>query len=160
MVPRSTQRPAARLATRVAITATLFLAMLPAALAAQQEERPISFDSAGRMTAITPMLAGRLALVAPAWPVTGEFREARLYAAGDARVLVVQRQDGTLARFALDAAAAQALQEAIERGMRLAGNPTGEPNPYTYSEVAGTRFAKRQLLYGALLYGPLLASFA
>jgi hypothetical protein len=145
---------------RVAAIAMLAVLLPAAALHAQQEERPVTFDSAQRMTAITPMLAARLKLQAPAWPVTGEFREARLYAIGDGRVLVVQRQDGTLVRYPLDAAAAQALQGAVEAGMRISGNPAGEPNAYVYSEVAGTRYARGQLWYGLLLYGPLLATFA
>jgi hypothetical protein len=158
----SPRRPATTMRRLVHVAATLLLAgALPAsALRAQQEETPVTFDAAQRMTAITPMLAERLKLQAPAWPVTGGFREARLYAVGDARVLVVQRQDGTLVRYALDAAAAQSLQQAVEEGMRLSGNPAGEPNAYVYSEVAGTRFARKQLLWGTLLHGPLLASFA
>lgn len=145
---------------RAALAAVLLAAALPAALSAQVEERPVTFDAGQRMTAITPMLAARMKLGAPAWPVTGEYREARAYAAGDAHVLVVQKGDGTLARYPLDAGQWAALQAAVTEGMRASGNPAGEPSAYVYQEVAGTRFARRQLVYGSLLYGPLLMAFA
>lgn len=140
--------------------ALLAAALAPAALRAQVEERPVAFDSAQRLTAITPMLATRLKLAPPAWPVTGEFREAKLYAAGDQRVVVVERPDGTLVRYPLDAAQWAALEAAVAQGMRVAGNPGGEPGAYAYTEIAGTRFARKQLVYGLLLYGPILASFS
>lgn len=145
---------------RAALAALLLAAALPAALSAQVEERPVTFDAGQRMTAITPMLAARMKLAAPAWPVTGEYREARVYAAGDAHVLVVQKGDGTLTRYPLDAGQWAALQAAVGEGMRTSGNPGGEPNAYTFQEVAGVRFARRQLLVGAVIHGPLLASFA
>jgi hypothetical protein len=159
-LPRRSTPPVRRALVRAALVLLTAAALPAGVLRAQAEERPVTFDSAQRMTAITPMLAERLKLQAPAWPVIGAFREARLYAAGTGQVLVVQKADGALVRYALDATATEALQAAVERGMRAAGNPTGEPNPYVYSEVAGVRFAKKQLLYGALLHGPLLASFA
>ena len=161
-LPATPARPSlASLARRLAAVALLALAAAaPPALGAQQVERPIAFDSAQRVTALTPMLVNRLKLAPPVWPVTGDFREARLYAAGDGQVIVVQQQDGTLARYPLDAAGATALQAAIEGGMRAAGNPTGEPDTYRYSEAAGARFARRQILLGTLVYGPLFASLA
>ncbi|HEY0929008.1 MAG TPA: hypothetical protein VGE27_03730 [Gemmatimonas sp.] len=39
-------------------------------------ETVVPFDSAGRITTITRQLVSRLSLTAPAWPVTGAFREA------------------------------------------------------------------------------------
>lgn len=145
---------------RAALAALLLAAAAPGALRAQVEERPVTFDAGQRMTAITPMLAARMRLAAPAWPVTGDYREARAYAAGDAHVLVVQKADGTLARYPLDAGQWAALQAAVAEGMRSSGNPAGEPSAYVYQEVAGTRFARKQLLYGVTVYGPLLSGFA
>jgi hypothetical protein len=145
---------------RIASIAMLALLLPAAALHAQLEERPVPFDSAQRMTAITPFLAGRLKLQAPAWPVGGTFREARLYSAGDGGVLVVQREDGTLVRYPLDAAGMDALRAAVENGMRESGNPAGEPDAYRYTEMAGSRFARRQLILGPLLYGPFMASLS
>jgi hypothetical protein len=154
-LPRPLHPPA-----RVVRAAALLLALTlaPMAAGAQQEERPIAFDSASRMTAITPFLAGRLKLQPPTWPVTVAFREARLYGVGDGAVLVVQREDGTLVRYPLDATALDALRGAVVGAMRTSGNPTGEPDAYRYTEMAGSRFARRQLILGPLLYGPVLAS--
>lgn len=148
--------------TRLARAAALLLTLTaaPMAAGAQQEERPIAFDSASRMTAITPFLATRLKLQPPTWPVTGAYREARLYAAGDGAVLVIQREDGTLVRYPLDAAALDALRGAVVGAMRSSGNPAGEPDAYRYTEMAGSRFARRQLILGPLLYGPFLASLS
>ena len=59
------------------------LALMPSAVRAQVRERPVPFDSAGRVLAITPPLAARLGLASPAWPVTGDYLDARLYAIDD-----------------------------------------------------------------------------
>ena len=139
------------------------LAALPAAgapLQAQQVERPVAFDTAQRVTAITPALAARLGLAAPAWPVTGDYREARLYSSGDAFVIVVQRRDGGMERYVLDAATAAALRETIAGAMDVAGNPTGEPGSDVISEPAGFAFARNQLVVGAFVYGPTMAALS
>ena len=61
--------------------------LLGARAQAQVRERPVPFDSAGRISAITPPMAARLGLAAPAWPVTGDFLDARLYEIGDSAYL-------------------------------------------------------------------------
>lgn len=137
---------------------------LPAAALRAQDtptrERPVSFDSAGRVVAVTLPLAQRLHLAAPAWPVTGDFREARLYSAGDAFVLVVMRPDGALERFPLDAGMADALRGAVSSAFATRLSPSAEPGSDVLSEPAGFAFARNQLAVGALVYGPAMAALA
>ncbi|CAN5833257.1 hypothetical protein BH11GEM1_BH11GEM1_35770 [soil metagenome] len=82
--------------TRFCAFVLSLLVLLPATRAeAQARERPVPFDSAGRIMSISPPLAARLGLSAPLWPVTGDYIDARLYGidvAGGGFVLVVQRQ--------------------------------------------------------------------
>lgn len=83
----------------------LALAVTSARASAQVVETPEPFDSAGRVQAITPLLAARLSLTPPAWRITGDFREARLFATGDGGyVVVVTRRDGATERYAATAA--------------------------------------------------------
>ncbi|HEY5062268.1 MAG TPA: hypothetical protein VII52_12080, partial [Gemmatimonadaceae bacterium] len=91
---------------RAASTIAALLALASStALAAQTIERPVPFDSAHRVLAITPGVAERLHLqtAADLWPVQGGYREARLYSVqpGGSFTLVVQRLDGALERIAL-----------------------------------------------------------
>ncbi len=126
-------------------------------------ETLVPLDSAGRITIITPTLVSRLNLVAPAWPVLGSFREARLYRAdGGTHVLVVQRLDSTVARFALDAAGATSLQNAVRAGLfvqgrggdRLIDAGTG----VIVSQPAGNTFVRNQTFLGLVAYGPATAA--
>ena len=87
-----------------AITRPLAAQVVPIAPLVPVVETGVPFDSAGRITVLTPTLVTRLGLAAPHWPVVGPFREARLYRSDDnAYVLVVVRVDGAMARFALGA---------------------------------------------------------
>jgi hypothetical protein len=89
---------------RAVLLAVLAAAALPAALRAQVVERPEAFDSAGRLVAITPPVAARLQLRPPAWRITGDFRDARLYNLSDAGyVIVVTRRNGTVERYLITA---------------------------------------------------------
>ena len=89
---------------RALLLAVLAAAALPAALRAQVVERPEAFDSAGRLVAITPPVAARLQLQPPAWRITGDFRDARLYNLSDAGyVIVVTRRNGTVERYLITA---------------------------------------------------------
>jgi hypothetical protein len=89
---------------RAVLLAVLAAAALPAALRAQVVERPEAFDSAGRLVAITPPVAARLQLQPPAWRITGDFRDARLYNLSDAGyVIVVTRRNGTVERYLITA---------------------------------------------------------
>jgi len=92
------------------------LAVLPAE--AQVRERPVSFDTAGRIMTITPPLAARLGLLPPAWTVTGDYLDARLYSTDDSTgsaVLVVRRQQEVLERYPLTAAQRTDLATVIAR---------------------------------------------
>ena len=63
-------------------------------------ETVLPFDSAGRLTVITPSIASRLRLSPPAWPVSGSYQEARLYLSSrDGYILVVRLTDGAINRY-------------------------------------------------------------
>ena len=124
---------------------------------AQTRERPVAFDSAGRVTAITPPLAARLGLSAPLWPVSGDYLDARLYAlddAGGAYVLVVRRQREVLERFAVDAARRRELAAAIAMGSAT-DLARGGPDvlPTVISEPVRGSFVLNQTLLGATVFG-------
>ncbi|MEO8620317.1 MAG: hypothetical protein ABI625_04565, partial [bacterium] len=125
---------------------------------AQIRERPVAFDSAGRVNAITPPFAARLRLSAPIWPVAGDYVDARLYAIDDtngAYVLVVRRQREVLERYPMDAASRRELARAIEIGNALAitrGGPDAVPT--FISEPVRGSFVVNQTLLGAFLFGP------
>jgi hypothetical protein len=140
----------------------VFITSCSAALAAQTIERPQPFDSAQRIVAVTPALAERLHLQAPAWPVRGEYREARLYSVepGGGFVLVVQQASGVLERFSLTDAERAALRSAIDVAMLATGRPSAESANDIVSEPAGNAFARHQTLLAATLYAPLAASLA
>src|SRR5881628_3827077 len=110
---------------RAALAGLLFLSSIAAA---QTVERPVPFDSARRVLAVSPAVAERLRLGPRVWSVAGEFREARLYAVepGDGFVLVVQRSDGALVRYALSATERIALSQAIDAAVLSTGRPTAE----------------------------------
>jgi hypothetical protein len=162
------QRPIG--ASRLALAFTLLLGALAAPeadeLQAQSSpviERPVPFDSAGRVPALSPALARRRGLTTPAWPVTGDFRDARLYRTDDGgHVLVVQRPDGSVARFALSDAALVAVRQAVGSGLlaqgaageRLSGGSTG----LEVSQPAGNAFVRNQALLGLAAYGPATAA--
>ena len=135
-------------------------------LAAQSRpvyETLVPLDSARRIMVITPTLVSRLGLTAPAWPVGGSFREARLYRAdGGLHVLVVQGVDSTVARYSLDAAALSSLQRAVSTGLvaqgrggdRLLDAGTG----VVVSQPAGNTFVRNQTVLGLIAYGPATAA--
>jgi len=134
-----------------------------AAQAAPSIETLVPLDSARRITIMTPTLVSRLGLIAPAWPVVGSFREARLYRVdAGTHVLVVQRVDSTVARFALDAVAVATLQNAVSAGLlaqgrggdRLIGAGTG----VVVSQPAGNTFVRNQTFLGLVAYGPATAA--
>ncbi|MEP7001730.1 MAG: hypothetical protein ABI969_14685 [bacterium] len=148
-----------RAPTRIAFIALATALVLTARRSeAQTRERPVAFDSAGRVNAITPPLAARLRLSAPSWPVTGDYVEARLYAIDDASsayVLVVRRQREVLERYSMDAASRRELARAIETGNALAkagGGPDAVPT--FISEPVRGSFVVNQTVLGAVLFGP------
>jgi len=127
-------------------------------------ETPVPFDSAGRVLAMTPTLLSRLAIIAPAWPVSGSFREARLFRTDAGTfVLVVQRTDGSVARFTLDDEARTALQLAVRSGLLAQGTggqrlTTDAITGLEVSQPAGNRFVRNQTLLGLVAYGPATAA--
>jgi hypothetical protein len=147
-----------RFLVRFVWCAIVFVGSRP--LAAQTIETPIPFDSAGRVMAVSPVLASRLRLEGGAWPVNGAYREARLYSVQPTGgfVLVVQRSDGALARTPLTDAQRDALRTLIDAAMITSGRPMGESGSEVVSEPAGFAFARDQALLGLWLYGPLAAS--
>ena len=144
--------------------ALAMLALFPSAVRAQVRERPVPFDSAGRLLAITPPLAARLALAPPAWPVTGDYLDARLYATDDSAgsaVLVVRRQREVLDRYALSPAQRTALSDAVDRGVsaqRAAGGPDSLATHI--SEPVRGWFVANQTILGVALFGPSAAALA
>lgn len=111
----------ARLALSV-IVACASLLPIPNA-AAQVREQLVPFDSAGRVSVITPPLAARLGLQPPLWPVTGDYVDARLYVSGDSArsfVLVVRRPHDVMERYPVGAALRTELAVAVARGDALA----------------------------------------
>ena len=128
---------------------------------AQTVETPIAFDSAQRVTAVTPVLAERLHLAPPVWPVLGEYREARLYRASPdgGFVLVAARAGGAFERFVLQPDQAAVLRAAIDAAVIATGHPGGDLVP-DISEPAGNGFARHLTVLSAFAYGPLAASLA
>lgn len=129
---------------------------------AQVRERPVPFDSAGRISVITPPLAARLGLAAPVWPVAGDYIDARLYALDDSSrnfVLVVQRQREVLERFPLTSAQRGELAAAVTRGNETARLIVGrDSSPTIISEPVRGSFVLNQTLLGVFLFAPAAAS--
>jgi hypothetical protein len=88
----------------LALAAAASLCPWGAGAHAQAVERPEPFDSAGRVAAITPSVAARLQLGPPAWRITGNYQEARLYSLGDGGyVIIVTRPSGAVERYSVTA---------------------------------------------------------
>lgn len=153
----------------VRITVSVFAAALlllfqTEAANAQARERPVAFDSAGRITSISPPLAARLGLAAPRWPVTGDYIDSRLYAidvVGGGFVLVVQRQREVLERYPMDVAQRRALAQAIDSATMFAiarGGP--DVAPTVVSEPVRGWFVVNQSVLGSTLFGGAAAWLA
>ena len=147
------------------VTALSLLFLVPTRGAhGQSRERPVAFDSAGRVMTISPPLAARLGLGAPTWPVSGDYIDARLYAVdvtGAGFVLVVQRQREVLERYPIDMAQRRALAAAIDSATTSAttrGGPDAMPT-FISEPVRGT-FVVNQTLLGALVFGPAASGLA
>jgi len=139
--------------------AVLCSVLAGSSVGAQTTETPIPFDSAGSVRALTQGLAERLLLASPAWPVTGAFEEARLYAvSGGEYVLVVQLAGGVVRRYPLGAAARDALGRAVTDALTRMGRVVGEEGVRTVSEPARGAFIRNQMLLTALVYAPAAAA--
>jgi hypothetical protein len=126
---------------------------------AQTIETPAPFDSAARLFVVTPGVATRLGLVTPAWPLSGQYVDARLYSVspGGGFVLVARTESGVFQRFPMSDAERAALQRVIDAAV-TAGGRLGADMGNDVSEPAGNGFARHLTVLGALAYGPLAAS--
>jgi hypothetical protein len=131
------------------------------AASAQITETAVAFDSAGKIRTLTPPIVARLQLGAPAWPVSGEFVEARLFAVSSGgHVLVVERAAGRLERYPMSADHAAALRFAIDNATATSGSPVSETTADVESQPARGSFVRNQMALTWGLYGPLLAALA
>ena len=153
---------------RSILTLALFVLAMAAgsgSAGAQATERPQAFDSAGRVTVITPSIAARLELSPPAWRVTGDFAGARLYSTGDSGyVLVVERRDGTAERYALTRADREYLRArtstlavTTEQKIERITTGLGEVRSNISQAVRSDAFVYNQAGMALLVYGPSFA---
>jgi hypothetical protein len=148
------------------IAVLILLTLCAVGADAQVVETPVAFDSANKVRTITPALVTRFALKAPAWPVEGEFVEARLFAlSSGGRVLVVERASGTIERYQLSDDQTAAIRFTIDDAMSRAGSPVTdartdvtEAPTDVISEPAKGAFVRNQMGLTWVLYGPLLAA--
>jgi hypothetical protein len=142
-----------------ASSAVLSAVVIAGELRAQVVETPEPFDSAGQVRSVTPPLAARLQLGLPAWPVIGDFVEARLFGISTGGfVIVVERRTGQLARYALTAEQRNELRAAVTIAMARFGQVVGEERPLVISEPARGAFVRNQMVLAATIYGPALAA--
>ena len=136
----------------------LMLAAVPAA--GQVTERPLAFDSVGRVPAVTPSLAERLHLGPPLWPVLGRFVSAQLFSKSTGGyTLVVTRPDGAFDRYDLTAEAGVELRGVVETALASGQRAGVGEQTSVASDPAGNAFVRNQALLGAFLYGPAAATF-
>lgn len=142
----------------------LCLATAPAfSLGAQVVETPEAFDAAGRVMAITPRMAADLQLLPPAWRITGDYNDARLFRLGnEGYVLVVTRRNGTVERYSLTledreylrqrtANLPPAVEEQLRDGLARAGRSVVE-------QTRNNSFIRNQTILGLTVYGPAFAA--
>ncbi|HEX2777855.1 MAG TPA: hypothetical protein VHM30_00035 [Gemmatimonadaceae bacterium] len=141
------------------ISLTLLTVVAASSATAQITETPVTFDSAGRVPAITQALAERLHLAPPAWPVLGSFVNARLYSRSDSGfTLVVARSNGSFDRYALNAAEAESLRGLIRTAIASGRRAGLGEQTIAFSDPAGNAFVRNQALLGILIYGPAAAT--
>ena len=113
---------------------------------AQVIERPVPFDSAGYLMVMTPSIAAQAGLRTPWWPVSGDFREARLFTSNDSiYVLAVTRPSGVVERYSMAAIDRDAILATVSKLPREALEARSD---------ARNRFIRNQTLLGILVYGP------
>jgi len=131
-------------------TAGALLLVATTSVHAQVVERPVPFDSAGRLVVMTPYIAERAALRAPWWPVSGDFTEARLYTVTDSTyVLAVGRKTGVVERYTISAVDRDAIRAIVSR-LSL--------DVITARTDAHNAFVKNQTILGLVAYGPAFAA--
>lgn len=132
---------------------------------AQAVEKPEPFDSAGKVMALTPLMAAKLSLAPPAWRITGDYTGARLFSTGDqGYVIVVERRDGATERYAItreDRAYLRARTSTLSPGIneQLAKINTGltEARQEIVRAAINDEFVLHQGALAALVYGPSFA---
>lgn len=133
---------------RLAFVGALFLSAATQSQA-QVVERPVPFDSAGRLFVMTPFIAERAALQAPWWPVSGDFTQARLYTVTDSSfILTVARRSGVVERYTLSTADRDAIRAIVSRLPPQVIEPRND---------ARNAFVRNQTLLGVGVYGPTFA---
>ena len=133
---------------RLAFIGALFLSVATVSQA-QVVERPVPFDSAGRLFVMTPFIAERAALQAPWWPVSGDFTQARLYTVTDSSyILTVARRSGVVERYTLSTADRDAIRAIVSRLPPQVIEPRND---------ARNAFIRNQTLLGLVVYGPTFA---
>ncbi len=124
-------------------------------------ERPVAFDAAGRILVMTPTLAARWKLSGPEWPLAGDWRDARLYSSdAGTTTLVVQRVDGSVARYAYAADALMRLRALVDAAVVAQGGDERERGTTStvVSEPAGNALIRNQTVLGLIAYGPATAA--
>ncbi len=141
----------------------LCLAAPALSLGAQVVETPEAFDAAGRVTAITPTIAADLQLLPPAWRITGDYQDARLYRLGnEGYVLVVTRRNGTVERYSITpedreylrqrtANLPPSVEEQLRQGLVRAGQNVVE-------RTRNNSFIRNQTILGLTVYAPAFAA--
>lgn len=130
---------------RLAFIGALFLSVGTVSQA-QVVERPVPFDSAGRLFVMTPFIAERAALQAPWWPVSGDFTQARLYTVTDSSyILTVARRSGVVERYTLSVVDRDAIRAIVSRLPPQVIEPRND---------ARNSFIRNQTLLGLAVYGP------
>ena len=129
---------------------------------APQIERPVAFDAGRHVLVLTPTTAARWKLGPPEWPLGGDWKEARLFttdtAAGSSATLVVQRVDGSVARYAYSAVELTRLRAIIDAAVVAQGTGARGPSGLEVSVPAGNSFVRSQTILGLLAYGPATAA--
>ena len=134
---------------RLVFIGALFLSAL-SRLGAQVIERPVSFDSAGSLMVMTPAIAAQAGLRPPWWPVSGEFREARIFTANDSiYVLAVTRPSGVVERYSIAAIDRDAIRATVSK---LPVEVLEKRNN------ARNAFVRGQTIDGLLFYAPAFAT--
>jgi len=137
------------------------VAATSAPLSAQITEMRVPFDTAGKLRTLTPAVVQRLGLSAPAWPVTGDFTEAALFATSvGGHVISVERRSGAVDRYALNDSTFVALRAAVDAALSRTGSVVTEERVQMISEPAGNAFVRNQMVLGFTVYGGLLAALA
>lgn len=151
---------------RIFVLLSLFFAVRAGA---QAVEKPEPFDSTGKITALTPLMAAKLSLSPPAWRITGDYVGARLFSIGDeGYVIIVERRDGAIERYAITRADREYLRAKTSTMPAGINEQLGVQLEKVNTGLTGVRqeivraaindeFVLHQGLLSVLVYGPSFA---